>query len=465
MPVNASRQARRREAALAWLIALAGLPVLARGATPAPAQPPAVQAPPPAQPVAAQGPPAAAAQPASSSSQPPLAPITAVTSDQAVALALEHNPALRGQAAAIDSTRAGEITAALRPNPTFLSGTNDFTSGVSWTIERGGKRQRRIDSARLATAGAGLDYADARRTLVLNVRSTFTAALLAKSNLALAQENIKSFDQEEGLHRIRYEKGEISGADFLKISLQKLQFETDVQDATLALRTARTNLRQLLYTPELAADFEVLGELRAVPVERPLEQLQETAYRNRPDLHAAATALSKAEADVRLAQANAHVDPNVALGWNHVGSSFGPSWLQPQFPKGAASNTLTSGFSIPLPVFDRNQGEIARTKAEVIRARSRVDVLRAQVGNDVEVAFASLQLSRERVRLYQQTYLGQARNSRQIAEFAYRKGATSILDLLEAERTDRGVQLAYRQALADYVTRLNQLEAAVGAQP
>jgi outer membrane protein, heavy metal efflux system len=443
-------QARRRAAVLACLIALAGLAGLARGATPAPAQPPAAAAQPPLAPMAPMAPLA------------PLAAMTALTSDEAVALALEHNPTLRGQAAAIDSTRAGEITAALRPNPTFTSGTNDFTSGVSWTIERGGKRRRRIDSTRLATAGAGLDYADARRTLVLNVRSTFTAALLARSNLALARENLESFEQEEGLHRIRHEKGEISGADFLKISLQKLQFETDVQDATLALRTAKTNLRQLLYTPELAADFEVVGELQAVPLERPLDQLQETAYRNRPDLRSAATALAKAEADVRLAQANAHVDPNVALGWNHVGSSFGPSWLQPQFPKGAASNTLTSGFSIPLPVFDRNQGEIARTKAEVIRARSRVDVLRAQVGNDVEVAFHSLRLSRERVRLYEQTYLGQARDSRQIAEFAYRKGATSILDLLEAERTDRGVQLAYRQALADYVTRLKQLEAAVG---
>jgi outer membrane protein, heavy metal efflux system len=144
------------------------------------------------------------------------------------------------------------LTAALRPNPTFTNGTVDFTGGIGWTFERGGKRQRRIDSARLATAGAERDLQDTRRTLIGTVRSTFTAAVLARGNLRAAEENLKNFQQVEDLNHIRFDKGEISGGDLLKISLQKLQFQTDVQDANLAYRTARANLRQAIFTPELA---------------------------------------------------------------------------------------------------------------------------------------------------------------------------------------------------------------------
>src|SRR5579864_9059859 len=246
-------------------------------------------------------------------------PLTSLTLEQALELALRGNPGLRAQAATVESTRAGEITAALRPNPTFTNGTVDFTGGIGWTFERGGKRQRRIDSARLATAGAERDLQDTRRTLVGSVRSTFTAALLARGNLRAAEENLKNFQHVEELNHIRFDKGEISGGDLLKISLQKLQFQTDVQDASLAYRTARANLRQAIFAPALAQDFEVLGELRPAPLARTLPDLERQALAARPDLLSAETAVAKAEADVRLARANAKVDVTASLGWIHTG--------------------------------------------------------------------------------------------------------------------------------------------------
>src|SRR6202051_3023124 len=151
----------------------------------------------------------------------PAGSLTSLTLEQALELALRGNPGLRAQAATVESTRAGEITAALRPNPTFTNGTVDFTGGIGWTFERGGKRQRRIDSARLATAGAERDLQDTRRTLISTVRSTFTAALLARGNLRAAEEHLENFQQVEDLNHIPFEKGEIAGGDFLKISLQK----------------------------------------------------------------------------------------------------------------------------------------------------------------------------------------------------------------------------------------------------
>jgi cobalt-zinc-cadmium efflux system outer membrane protein len=414
--------------------------------------------------------PATAATPAAA---PPEAPgpapagapgsITSLTLQQAIDLALRGNPTLRVQEATVETTRAGEVTAALRPNPTFSNGTVDFTGGVSWTVERGGKRRRRIDSARLATAGAERDYQDSRRTLILSVRTTFAAALLARFDLRAARENLENFQNVEDLNRVRNEKGEISGGDFLKIGLQKLQFQTDLQDADLAYRTARANLRQALFAPELAQDFEVEGELQPAPAAATLAELEQRALATRPDLLSAATAVDKAAADERLAEANARVDVTVSLGWIHTGPSLvSDQRVQPFFSAGESANALGSGVSFPLPIFDRNQGEIARTRAETVRTRAAADAVRAQVIADVETAFVALRTSQDRVALYETDYLKKSRDSREIAEFAYHKGATSILDLLDAERTDRATQLAYRQALADYVTRLQQLNAAVG---
>jgi len=410
---------------------------------------------------------AAPAAAAPAAAKPAGAPgsLTSLTLEQALELALRGNPGLRAQAATVESTRAGEITAALRPNPTFTNGTVDFTGGIGWTFERGGKRRRRIDSARLATAGAERDLQDARRTLIGTVRSAFTAALLARGNLQAAGENLKNFQAVEDLNGIRLDKGEISGGDFLKISLQKLQFQTDLQDANLAYGTARASLRQAIFAPELAPEFEVLGELRTAPPPRTLDDLERQALAARPDLLSAETAVAKAEADVELAKANAKVDVTASLGWIHTGPSLvDDQRVQPFFSFGQAANALGTGIGIPLPIFDRHQGEIARTRSEVVRARAAADTVRAQAIADVETAFVALRTSQERVELYERVYLGASHDSRQIAEYAYHRGATSILDLLDAERTDRATRLAYRQALADYVTRLGQLEAAVGGE-
>ena len=420
---------------------------------------------------AQQAPAAAAASPALGAAPAPLpagvsatpGSLAALTLEQAIELALRGNPGLRAQGATVESTRAGEITAALRPNPTFSNGTVDFTGGIGWTIERGGKRQRRIDSARLATAGSQSDYQDARRTLIVQVRTTFTAALLARGNRRAAQENLDNFQQVEDLNRVRFDKGDISGGDFLKISLQKLQFQTDLEDADLAYRTSRANLRQALDAPELAEEFDVLGELRPAAPAQTLAELEKKALATRPDLASAVTAVRKSQADVELARANAKVDVTISAGWIHTGPSLvADDHVQPLFSLGQSANAVGTGISFPLPIFDRNQGEIARTRAEVTRTQAAADAVRAQVINDVETAWVALAASRERVELYEHSYLKASHDSRDIAEFAYRKGATSILDLLDAERTDRATRLAYRQSLADYVTHLEQLDAAVG---
>jgi cobalt-zinc-cadmium efflux system outer membrane protein len=378
---------------------------------------------------------------------------------------LSTNPTLRAQAQSVESNRASEITAALRPNPQFQNDTTSATLGIYQEFEIGGKRPARMESARLATSVSRADSANARRTLVFNLRQAFVAALLARSDLDFARDNLANYQKVVDLNRLRLRQGEMSRADFLKVELQTLQFQTDADDATLALKTAEATLRALVGPSNLPQDFEITGNLQAIPLEKNLSELQQLALSNRPDLQSADTARQKAAADFRLARAMRWPNPTLGASFLHTGNEAGgPNWFQPFHPKGAVSNAMGLAIaSIAIPVFNRNQGEVARTKSEQLRADFLAEAARNQAFQDVETAYASFESSRERVRLYEGTYLSRAKESLDIQDFSFRHGATSILDFLDAERTYRATQLAYRQQLAAYMTNLAQLETAVGA--
>jgi cobalt-zinc-cadmium efflux system outer membrane protein len=378
---------------------------------------------------------------------------------------LSTNPTLRAQEQSIESNRASEVTAGLRPNPQFQNDTTSATLGIYQEFEIAGKRPARIASARLATSISRSDFENARRILVFSLRQAFVAALLAKSDLDFARENLTNYQKVVDLNRLRLQEGEISRADFLKVELLTLQFETDVDDAVLALKTAKASLRALVGLSNLPLEFEIVGDLRAVPLDKDLSDLQQLALSNRPDLKSAETGLEKAEADLRLANANRWPNPTIGASFLHTGNEIGgPSWFQPFYPKGTASNAMGMALaSVAIPIFNRNQGEVARAKSEQLRADFLIQAARNQILQDVEIAYASFESSRMRVRLYEQQYLSRAKESLDIQDFSYRSGAASILDFLDAERTYRAAQLAYRQQLAAYLTNLAQLEAAVGA--
>lgn len=377
---------------------------------------------------------------------------------------LSTNPTLRAQAQSIESSRADEITASLRPNPQFQNDTTSATLGIYQEFEIGGKRSARRASARLATSISRTDFEDTRRTLVFNLRQAFVAALLAKSDFDWARENLANYQKVVDLNRLRLQQGDMSRADFLKVELQTLQFQTDIDDAELALKTAKATLRAQVGPSNLPRDFDITGELRAVLLEKSLAELQQLAITNRPDLKSSETGRDKAAADLRLAKAMRWPDPTIGTSFLHTGNEVeGPNWFQPFYPKGNTSNAMGLGIaSIAIPIFNRNQGEVARAKSEQLRADFLTQAARNQVLQDVETAYASFESTRERVRLYEETYLSQAKESLDIQDYSFRHGATSILDFLDAERTYRAIQLAYRQQLAAYLTNLAQLETSVG---
>ncbi len=390
-----------------------------------------------------------------------------ITLDEAIQLAITHSPALRATRTQIEQSRAQEITANLRPNPTIawdsqfipifqpsqittdiINDTAQFDLGIGYLIERGKKRQHRLQAAQDATAVTRSQVADAERALSFNVAQQFINVLLAESTLQYAEEALKSYQDTVKISQDRYKAGDISEADFLKIKLQLLQFQTDVSSARLAKTQALQSLRQFIGYDALPADYDVAGELAYQPLKLNLDDLKATALRSRPDLLAAQKGVAAAQSQYTLAQANGKRDLNTTFNYSHV----------------SGLNTGAFFFNMELPIFDRNQGEIARTKFAIGQAEFTSTAATQTVLTDVSNAFEAARSADDVVKLYVSGYLDQAKQSRDITEYAYRRGAASLLDLLDAERSYRSTELSYRQALATYMTGVEQLREAVGTR-
>jgi cobalt-zinc-cadmium efflux system outer membrane protein len=390
-----------------------------------------------------------------------------ISLDQAIDLALTHSPSIRATRTLILQNQAQEITANLRPNPTLgadsqfipvfspenftadnLNQTQQFDVGLGYLFERGRKRQRRLQAAKDQTAVTRAQVADAERTLTFNVGQQFVNVLLAESTLEFAQQDLQGFQQTVDIAQTQFKAGFISEGDYLKIKLQLLQFQTDVSSARLAKMQALVGLRELLGYNAVPADYDVVGDLAYQPLKASVEDLQMKALHERPDFHAAELGVAAARSQILLAKANGKVDVNGTADYSHVG--------------GQSTASLFANFA--LPIFNRNQGEIARTGYALTQAQEQQQAANDVVLSDVANAYEAVKSNDEVVQLYTSGYLKQAQDSRDISEYSYKRGAASLLDFLDAERSYRTVQLAYRQALASYMTALEQLKEAVGTR-
>lgn len=391
---------------------------------------------------------------------------TFITLDQAIDLAVTNSPTIKAARTQIEQNQAQEVTANLRPNPTLswdsqfipvfsgdfstdtLNNLQQFDIGVGYLFERGHKRQNRLRAARDQTAVTTAQVADTERTLIFNVAQQFINVLLANSTLQFAQEDLNSFQQTVNISEQRYRAGDISEGDYLKIKLQLLQFQTDVSSARVAKVQALGSLRQLIGYSNLPHDYDCAGDLDYKPLTASLPDLQAKALAERPDLKAAQKGITAANSQIGLAKADAKVDVNASASFSHV--------------SGVSSTSLF--FNVPLPFFNRNQGEIARTKFALTQAELTAKATEDTVMTDVTNAYEAATSNQDVVKLYVSGYLKQAQDSRDISEYAYKGGAATLLDYLDAERSYRSTQLAYRQALAAYMISVEQLRQAIGTR-
>jgi cobalt-zinc-cadmium efflux system outer membrane protein len=378
------------------------------------------------------------------------------------------NPTLRAGRIGIDESRAQEITAYLRPNPdlTFtLDQINPFTDNPirkyapfsealpfisgSYLHERRRKRELRRESAQKATAIAESDLADQERSLLFNLRNQFVQTLQAKAVRDLARENLAYYDHELGINQARFQAGDIARVDLDRLELQRVQYESDLQTAEVNLRTAKIQLLQLLNERTPVEQFDVTGPFDFAEPVVILEELHRAALEARPDLKAATETVDKAQTEYRLAVANGSTDPT-------FGADFARNPPIPVY--------LGVSVTIPLRIFDRNQGEKARTRLDISRSERLRDATEALVFSDVDSAHATLMSTVTLLRPYKAKYLAEASRVRDTIAFSYQHGQASLVEYLDAQRDYRNVQVTYLNLVGSYLSAANQLNMAVGRE-
>jgi outer membrane protein, heavy metal efflux system len=404
-----------------------------------------------------------AAKPAFGQAQGPVR----ITLEEAIQMALQHNHNILAARTTITQSEAQEVTANLRPNPvlftdwdylplfspsfantTYLHDSTEADLGLGYLIERGKKRQRRYQVAKDVTAQTRSLVADNERGLTYQVSTLFVNVQLAESTLDLAQQDLKSFRQTVDIGESQFKAGGISEDDYLKIELQLLQFESDLEQAQLARQQGLSDLRQLLGYESVSADYDVVDAFDYLPIKSNLEDLKIQALQNRPDFRAAQQGVTAANSSFLLAKADAVQDLTVQGNYSHVNGI----------------NAATFYASIPLPIFNRNQGEIARTRSVIAQMQEQQAFANGQVLTDVKDAYEGLKSNDRVVLLYRDKYRDIAKKDRDIADYAYHRGAIPLLNFLDAERSYRAEELGYRQTLASYLLALEQLREAVGVR-
>jgi len=381
------------------------------------------------------------------------------------------NPTLRAGQIGIDESKAQEITAFLRPNLNFtlstdgtqlvrhhgvwqpLAGTQ-LSTNFSYLHERQRKRDVRLESAQRATGIATSTQEDLERNLVFGLRMAFVQTLQEKAILELAKENLAYYDHVLEVNGERFKAGAISRVDLDRLELQRVQYESDLQIAEESLETAKIQLLMLLNDRTPVNQFDIAGPFDFSRQIAPLEEVRQQALDARPDLRAALQAIEKAKTDHRLAVANGSTDPTLSAWY-----SYNPSFNNPN-----DHQTLGASISIPLRIFDRNQGEKQRTQLDIERNMKLTEATRAQVFSDVDSAYATVTSTLTLLQPYRDRYLDQASRVRDTIAFSYDHGATSLLDFLNAQAEYRSMQVNYLNLVASYLGAANQLNLAVGRE-
>jgi outer membrane protein, heavy metal efflux system len=393
-------------------------------------------------------------------------PLEHLTLDQAVSRALANNAGLLAERASIAIADAHILTAGLRPNPVLAfsgdhmdvlgSGFNDFNGGgpteavlgFEFTHERGGKRAGRLEVARAARSVVELRFLDAARALVLDVENGFADALLARDSLELARENSGFLQQIVRINEARVSAGDLARVELIRSRLAALQYEASVRQEENRLRNALIRL-QTLMGQQPSAGFSIAGDLDrgdALPLR---DELRREAVEKRPDLLALRREAQRASADVRLQMANGRPD-----------FTIGTEYRRQQV--NARSNSLTVSFGVPLQIYNRNQGEIERARQEQRQAELRIRALETGIAGEVETAYQQFLAARALLETIRGGMLRQARDVREITELSYRRGHSSLLELLDAQRAFNETMQGYIEARAEYARALHFIDSVSG---
>jgi cobalt-zinc-cadmium efflux system outer membrane protein len=306
-----------------------------------------------------------------------------------------------------------------------------------------------LQSAKEGTEIARSEHLDLERNLIFNLRSAFVETLEAKAVLELARADLTYYDKIIEISRNRFRAGDIAQIDLDRIELLRVQYEVEIQTAIVHLRTAKIHLLQLLDDRTPVEQFDVTGVFDFSEDLKPLEDFRQMALDTRPDLRAALESIQQAQTNHRLAQANGSADPTFS-----VDSGANPP-LDPY---------VGFNISVPLRIFDRNQGEKKRTQIDIGRDQQLTEAARAEVFSDVDSAHTQVESDIALLKPYKAQYKTQALRVRDTVTYSYEHGGASLMDFLNAQSDYRTVELAYLQLIGSYLTAAGQLNLAVGRE-
>jgi outer membrane protein, heavy metal efflux system len=391
------------------------------------------------------------AQPSLYGQAPPAS--AALTLQQVIDYTFAHNPALLASRQNLLSMHGQEVEAGLRQNPNFTLYGSDLSNPATSTtpyayslqlsrlFERGQKRRWRLDSARATTAQTAAQLHDQERGTIWAAKQGFTNMLLAKAALQVAQDNLKNYHQQMDIFQASYKDGNLGKLDFERLDLQLAQYESDEQSAEMTLGQASDQLQTLMGYEQPKSDFDITGDLIPPTVSSSLTDLEQRALANRPDYQAAHAGVLVADANVKLAYANGTTDPTLEGEYDHSGNLS--SW----------------GFyaSVPVRIFDRNQGNKDTAKFLAQGSRFTETAARNQVYSDVDQAWIAYTTSKVLSDRYNQHYLTEAKDVLAIAQYAYKRGGLALIDYLNALQDDRTTTLNALDADAQTWLAIHQL--------
>ena len=405
---------------------------------------------------------------ASESADPP----RSLTLEQAIEEAIQNNLGLLAERMNLTIAEASVIAARLRPNPVLSfsgdhldllgTGFNRENNGgppeVAWRVdipfERAHKRELRIETALYTKQIAEARLLDMIRKLKLDVSQACIDVLLAKGNLALQRDNLRTFEELVGLNDIRVKAGSISPLELTRSKVAMLQFRSNVKRAELELATAKSRLQNLLGRKVPSDEFDILGELKSPgpPPDLDFDKLCEMAFAGRPDALSLERSQARSVADLRLQLAQSKVD-----------FLYGAEYRRQQGIAGK-SNSLGFFFSIPLPLYNRNQGEIARVRAEQQQLARQAQALAAQICVEVKTAYQEFRSARDLVESIERDLLQPAESARDTSAYVYRTGASTLIEFLDAQRAFNETMQSYQEAQAQYRRAVIRLNTAVAKE-
>ena len=379
--------------------------------------------------------------------------------DRIIDLALERNPTIAGAQSVIEQNEGRRTEAGAYPNPTIGAQTanaalrdpstgtrlNEYGVTLYQTVEWPGMRAARQDAAAAGLAGATVGLEEAKLNLIAEVKGVFYDLLLAGRTVELLQQNLEIVQEVARIVRARVRSGEGPQFEAVKADVEVLKAKQEITKAKNAVRVKQVGL-DTLTAGALGPRFSLQGDFRSLPARLSPENIASRDLTHHPILKRQEKLVEQAEFTVDK-ERQGRV-PNVTL--------FGG------YAREVGREAVVAGVSLPTPLWYRQQGHIAtalgtqrKEEAELIRIRN--DLTRAinQHAREAETA-------QEQILVYEEGLLKEAQEALRIAQLSFQQGASSLLDVLDAQRVQRQIVVDYNQARFELSLALTRLERAVG---